>query len=246
MNARNKTSIAAVLVLSGHGLFVEWRNSIKKLEPSFKTGSADEILVQSAQTGDIIMFSRTWYKYHIPVSFMIYTYKYIFNAEFDHGGIIITDTVGVPRVLENTPFGGLKFRPLEERIRHSDSAHIVVIPLENSSPLTADQTQKLKQYASDQLGSNARPCELLGCVMGLSCYVWAKLGLNNDSNSSVNSKVGYCDGTNLILGAFQAADISISSTESITLNTIHNRSIALHSASNTISLAKNDINLRSN
>ena len=75
---------------------------------SFVLGSADDIVRDNLNTGDIILFHRRWYNYHIPIAISIKIYQYINDNDYDHAGIIIQDQYGVPYVYENTPFQGYK------------------------------------------------------------------------------------------------------------------------------------------
>lgn len=101
-----------------------------KYRLNFSPGSADEILLDSLKTGDVLLFSRRWYHYHIPQALYILVYQFIFDTEFDHIGICVCDKFGEPSVLENTFFGGLKSRPFNERIVHSKAHQISLIMLE--------------------------------------------------------------------------------------------------------------------
>eukprot|EP01036_Dinobryon_divergens_P022717 gene22717-31000_t len=98
-------------------------------ESSFQVGSADFLVMDNLNTGDVMLFSRKWYNYHIPTAAMILIYKYAYRAEFDHGAIVIVDTSGVAKVLERTPFGGITYRPFDTRIIRSKSEQIILIPV---------------------------------------------------------------------------------------------------------------------
>ena len=100
-----------------------------KYKLNFSPGSADEILLDSIKTGDIVMFSRRWYKYHVPQALYILAYQKLFNTEYDHIGICVCDKYGEPSILENTFWGGFKLRPFNERIVHSRSHTISIIML---------------------------------------------------------------------------------------------------------------------
>jgi len=115
------------LTVAAYSTIIEIRQKFfHTVEDKFKTGSADSILLDNINTGDIILFSRKWYNYHIPTAAMIIVNKYVSGSEFDHGGVII-DNLGVPYFLERTPSGGLQCRKFEERIRHSKANQIILI-----------------------------------------------------------------------------------------------------------------------
>ena len=75
---------------------------------AFVLGSADDIVRDNLHTGDIILFHRRWYNYHIPIALGIKLYQSINDCDYDHAGIIVQDQYGVPYVYENTPFQGHK------------------------------------------------------------------------------------------------------------------------------------------
>jgi len=121
---------------------VEIRNRFfHTIERDFKSGSADAILMDNINTGDIILFSRRWYNYHIPTAAMIIFDKYFKGSEFDHGGVIV-DNLGVPYLLERTPSGGVQCRKFEERIRHSKANQIILISAMPSAHLDSVLSEK--------------------------------------------------------------------------------------------------------
>ena len=108
-------------------------------ESPFRLGSADSLVMDNLNTGDVLLFSRKWYNYHIPTAAMILFYKYAFGSEFDHGAIVIVDNSGAANVLERTPFGGIKYRPFENRITSSLSEQIVLLPITPSLPVRSSE-----------------------------------------------------------------------------------------------------------
>ncbi len=95
----------------------------------FSPGSADELLQDSLKTGDLLLFSRRWYYYHIPEAIMIKFYQTLLDTEYDHVGVIVCDKYGEPSVLEKTYFGGYKLRPFSERIAYSKAHQISLVML---------------------------------------------------------------------------------------------------------------------
>ena len=122
---------ATFLSVLSYSAAVEFNDKQKGFlkESTFRLGSADSLVMDNLNTGDVLLFSRKWYNYHIPTAAMILLYKYAFGSEFDHGAIVIVDKSGAANVLERTPFGGIKYRPFENRITRSLSEQIVLIPI---------------------------------------------------------------------------------------------------------------------
>ena len=54
-----------------------------KWKLKFGPGSADELLQDSLKTGDILLFSRKWYYYHLPEAIYIKAYQTLFNTEYN-------------------------------------------------------------------------------------------------------------------------------------------------------------------
>jgi len=102
----------------------------QKYRLNFSPGSADEILLDGLKTGDILLFSRRWYHYHIPQALYIIAYQLLFDTEYDHIGICVCDKYGEPSVFENTFLSGMKSRPFNERIVHSKAHQISLIMLQ--------------------------------------------------------------------------------------------------------------------
>ncbi len=110
-----------------HKSFLEASENEHKLK--FSPGSADELLQDSLKTGDLLLFSRRWYRYHLPEALSIKLYQTFLNTDYDHVGVIICDKYGEPSVLEKTYWGGYKLRPFSERIAYSRSHQISLLML---------------------------------------------------------------------------------------------------------------------
>lgn len=130
--------VAATAAIGGYTGQVAWSTSshqhllqtTQKHRLQFSPGSADEILLDTLKTGDILLFSRRWYYYHLPQALYILIYQNVFDTEYDHVGICVCDKYGEPAILENTFWGGFKLRPFNERIVHSRSHQISLLTLQ--------------------------------------------------------------------------------------------------------------------
>ena len=119
---------------------------------SFSLGSGDWLLQESLSTGDVILFSRRWYRYHIPAALAIVSYQLLFGTEFDHLGVILCDEHGDPHLVEETFFGGYKSRRFEQRILCSQAQQIVAVPLVPRGDVSEEQKSRLKAFVSRARG----------------------------------------------------------------------------------------------
>lgn len=101
----------------------------KSRRASFSPNGGDEVLQDGLQTGDVVLFHRRWYRYHLPEALCICLYQALHGTAFDHCGVVVCDRYGAPQIFESTFFGGCKLRAYEPRILHSQSQQILLIPL---------------------------------------------------------------------------------------------------------------------
>ena len=118
----------------------------------FDVGSIEDVVMDGLSTGDIILFRRRWYHYHIPANLLIAGEKYLFGSTYNHGGIIIEDKNGKPYLLENT-FSGKKLRPYDTRMLSSNAAQIVLIPILPRQDLSTEERKRNFDIASDYVHS---------------------------------------------------------------------------------------------
>lgn len=105
--------------------------------------STDELVMESLQTGDLLLFQRDWKKYHLPTAAMIAMYRIIFSAEFDHAAVVIVDKKGDVFVLECSPWKGLQYRPFQKRIAQSLAKQILLIPVVPVIKLNTEERDRL-------------------------------------------------------------------------------------------------------
>lgn len=221
-------------------------NFRRKREPEFRAGSADELLADNLSAGDVVMFRRTWYKYHIPVALMIKVQQALYECEFDHSGVIVM-LLGVPYILERTPFGGIVCRPFEERVRNSSSAHIVVIPLVKKNELSVQQTNNLRQHAAAMSTHNQSfsKSEVYGFVRGVVNYVSAE-----QLHVSLGTTY-YCPNVELMVDAWGSMSLQVQpalhkqDVRKLSLKDIHERNVKLSSGDTSVVLSENDVLIRS-
>jgi hypothetical protein len=127
------------IIMAGHSGYVVYKRNqslqvvveqkSNPLASDFRTGTIDDRMMDTLRTGDLVLFQRRWYYHHLPIGLTILLYRYLFNTEFDHVGVIVMDRKGNVGILENTFFNGLQLRNFPDRITYSQSRVINVIPL---------------------------------------------------------------------------------------------------------------------
>lgn len=121
---------------------------------SFRTGTADDLIMDNLRTGDIVLFNRRWYNYHIPTAAMIKLYQALFGCEFDHCGVISLDKLGIPHILEYSPFGGAILYRFDDRVIKSKSHQIVTVPLLPRADFTKTELEKLNKRIENLKGKS--------------------------------------------------------------------------------------------
>lgn len=117
-------------IFVAHASFVEYNNRFSKRDEEFSQQSADDLLMDSVATGDVLLFNRKWFYYHLPTAIMIKMHNIMYGKDSpDHAAVIVQDSLGTPFVYERTPFGGCKIRPYDKRILHSKAQLITLLPL---------------------------------------------------------------------------------------------------------------------
>ena len=147
--------------------FIEYKRFNTVVQPGilqFGPGTADDLLMDNLTSGDVVLFSRRWYNYHLPAAMFIKMYQLIHDTDYDHCGIIICDDSGVPSIYELSLHGTLSIAPFSDRILRSRAHQIVLIPILPRTSFTSTERNQLVRYAEEQVKvSNAYPeCVSLG------------------------------------------------------------------------------------
>ena len=265
--SRHRLTMAALLTAASiplHGIVVHAYR--KELSPRFQPNSADALITEELRTGDLVLFSRKWYCYCLPMAASIRLYAYSYGCDYDHAGIIVLGDDGTPHVFELTPFGGYKLRSFEDRIRHSQSTHIIVIPFIPSLLLDPTQKGNLDSYISQK--TQVRPSssipsamECFDCWMGLSTYY---LDCMRGGRRDAQSSHFYCSNIKMIVEALSVAGyrpvlcrhgiskrkqpVAPRFVQQLTLKAVEDRSIAfaaIESPSEEVRLSVADVLIRS-
>lgn len=156
--------------------FIEYKRQSTPVEGGtklFGAGTADDILMDNLSSGDVVLFSRRWYNYHLPAAIFIKIYQLMHNTDYDHCGVIICDDTGVPSIFELSLHGNLTIAPFSDRILRSRAHQIVLIPILPRTNFSSAERNQLASYAVEQIRtSNAYPeCVSLGLGLLYSCFI---------------------------------------------------------------------------
>jgi len=147
----------------------------------FSPNSGDEIVKNGLATGDLVFFSRRWYRYHIFEALCIKITQILYDSPFDHVGVIVCDQWGEPQVFENRFFKGEVLRPFESRVLHSKAHSVVVVPLLPRNLLSRDEKERLFVHAK-ACSSEQRPSHRYN---GLSPIFASLVGVSSISHSHI-------------------------------------------------------------
>jgi hypothetical protein len=93
-------------------------------------GQIEQILYNDMNTGDLVLFSRRWYHYHIPMAAAVLLYQWYYETEYDHAGVILIDPMdGVPYLLEANPCSKPSVRQFYNRVDRSKAESILLVKL---------------------------------------------------------------------------------------------------------------------
>lgn len=139
------------LTAGGYTSFVEYCRINRRthgINTEFPIGSADNMVMDGLQTGDIVLYSRRWYHHHIPLACLIKLYQLIYDCEFDKCGIIVDGQYGIPNVLELSN-NGISVNPFPSTILNSLAHQIVIIPVEPRDGIGINDKKALSRWSKD-------------------------------------------------------------------------------------------------
>lgn len=198
----------------------------------FSRGSADELIMDQLSTGDIILFSRRWYHYHIPIALCISFYHNVLGCEFDHAGIVVQHPIsGIPYIIEKNPFSNISCRRFDTRIQHSKSHQILLIKLLNSDDIKVPIHHNIKdikesQYLLDEFAD----------VSKNSSELWGFIGIFSGNKF-------LCPNADLVFKFFNSFGIMIRSNKSLDLKTILNRDFVIENSKKSSTLKFHETNI---
>jgi hypothetical protein len=213
-----RIGIASSIIYTSYIEYTRYNIKPNLLKLEFNLGSADDIVRDNLRTGDVVLFNRRWYHYHIPMAIVIKLYQIINNSNFDHCGIIVQDKLGVPHVFESTPFGGCSLYKFENRILVSQSHQIIVIPLfsKQDKGITIDQREDMHNYSMDIINNKKINSEFFGLTKNIIITILKSTPLRSNLKDIYS-----CSNTELVINSWKKLGLNVSTLEqNIELTTI--------------------------
>ena len=217
----------SVLLLS-HSTYVVYKRQQKlenvqfqkenPLASDFRIGTADDLVMDNLQTGDVIIFQRKWYQQHFPVAFLLIIYRYLYGCDYDHVGIVLTDKKGQTYVIENTLFRGVKCRLFSERILYSQAAIITLIPL---SPRDLNLSPNALFRAQPELLAYPKEFSELSTACARKVLSLAQSSIKDDNRL-------ICPNLRFLEFIYSHLGIDCKLGQNVTLQNLNNPSIPLH------------------
>lgn len=209
-------------------------------------GQVEQIVYNGLKSGDILIFSRRWYHYHIPMAVSILLYQWFYESEYDHAGVIVVDPKeGVPYLIEINPFTKPIARNLYNRIDHSNSESILLIKL-NREIKVLEKPEKLCEEIASKHGMEA-----LSITTAIIVASFKNLWNSNTAD------VSYCPSTRFLKDFYDQRGFQLKFTDYVQSNdngsqmfsckNIFNRDFVLNSKSlekDKILLSRKDIYLK--
>jgi hypothetical protein len=171
----------------------------------------DDLIMDNLKPGDIILFNRHWYDYHIHRAILVKLYQITYGTDYDHCGIFLTDKTGQPLIFEMSPFGKPRLVPFAERILKSRSHLIVTLPLLPRKDLSNDETNSLYEYASRKTSDGSAISEANGVLIGATAMLLKQLqestGIPFLAGSSTNGYI--CPNISFISQFWRAMNVHL-------------------------------------
>ena len=186
----------------------DWKRSRLRREDltTFGVGSADDILSDYLQPGDVVLYRRRWFQHHLPMAACVTIYHLLHpTSEFDHCGVVVgLDKHGVPMMLELSPHGPPTVAPFPHRILQSKAQHIVLKPLAPRLNFTSEQLARAGEHIRT---AAAHRSEFTAMLLGFAATA-ARMVMP----TSPPLIAPECPSSHLVVGCWSALGIEPSST----------------------------------
>lgn len=113
------------------------------------TSATSEFLPRDLDSGDVVLFNRRCSSMRLLGAVLCVVAKFAANTFWDHVGIVVRDPNTNELLFLEADFGGVKLRPLAERIQRSRSKEIAVRKL--SLVRTEEAREMLYEFAQEML-----------------------------------------------------------------------------------------------
>ncbi|OQR80678.1 hypothetical protein ACHHYP_17326 [Achlya hypogyna] len=122
---------------------------------TFVTGSMDDMVQDTLQTGDLVFFKRNcgFLPPKDGLSCFLSNHVESWQSRYNHCGFVLVDRLGEKYIVEET-FAGVKCRPYSARILTSLSTEIVVVPLKVKRTIAMQQAAN--QFVQENVGRPSR------------------------------------------------------------------------------------------
>ena len=195
--------------------FVEYQRVTRPVETGiklFNVGTADDILDQNLTSGDVILFSRKWYNYHLPAALFIKLYQYVHDTEYDHCGVIICDDTGIPSIYELSLHGKLTISPFSDRILRSRAHQIMLIPIVPRLEFSPAERNQLANYAKNQVKTSTAYPEVVSLGLGLLYSAFISIFGDEIAPKFISQFIGRsfeCPNAQVVLDCWRQLDIDL-------------------------------------
>jgi hypothetical protein len=142
---------------SANASFTRMKKEYRGIGPSkleFVTGSMDDTIMDTLETGDLIFFSRQLTSLQPLAAIWSFLMRLKYHTRFDHCGFIYVDKLGRKFIVEET-FSKVQCRPYSARILTSHAKEIAIVPLKNIHRTKEIQNQAF-QFVSENIERPSR------------------------------------------------------------------------------------------
>ncbi|CAM9773223.1 unnamed protein product [Phaeothamnion confervicola] len=186
---RARPFLVTMAPLCGLVVWNEYAKAQKRKPPPdvrFQVGSPDDLTADGLRSGDMLFFRRRLSSLQPLAVALTAATRQLTGARFDGVGVVITDRLGVPWILELT-YGGLRYRRYDERVLWSKSREILLVRLafecdeQHRRALERYATMSTGRYVKENVGNwtlGQMQVELQGLVKFVCCR---KLGKDPDA-----------------------------------------------------------------
>lgn len=209
----------------GYTTFIEYNRYLQKQdiekytynkkqlsESILNLSSSESLVLDNVNTGDIILFSRRWYNYHIPMALAISLYQVLYDTDFDHCGIIVIKQDGLPYIVELSPFkSSWSIKRLDDRIANSKSHQILLIRLENIEFNLSRLNLTHNTLKSFQDSDARHDMECLGILTGITNSMLKKIFRNIYPNFMIDENKHYnCPNSKFVKDLYNNIGLTVS------------------------------------
>ena len=133
---------------------------------------------------------------------MIKLYQSVHGCDYDHCGVIIQNSFGVPYILEITD-NGYELHKYSTAILNSLAYQIVLLPIQPRIEFTPAQREGIRKYSEELIASPGQPKEVTLMAKSMLAHIYSKV-------SRRPSTVAHCPNVNLATECLKKLDLCLS------------------------------------